>query len=62
MMFKKKYRTLKIQGDEGISTLYPGDTYELTARMESSLPGMVGEVVIKITYKWDGETLRRKPF
>lgn len=61
-MKNKKNKTLKIQADQGqgIRTLYPGDTYILTADIHGSSPGLTGSAVIRITYIWDGETLLRK--
>lgn len=53
-------RVLKIEGDDGIESLYPGNFYHLTVIIHGhGNDGMSGEAKITVKYQWDGKTLRR---
>lgn len=55
-------KVLKIESDEGIQSLNPGDFYHLTVRIDSlkeNNNGISGSAILTARYQWDGKTLRR---
>lgn len=50
---------LKIEDDNGIRELLPGDFYDLTLTMDVKTGSLTGLSKISARYQWDGKVLKR---
>jgi hypothetical protein len=56
-----KLRNLKIQDDNGIQELAPGDTYNLSLSFNADLPKLSCSLRMTGKYIWDGKVLKQIP-
>jgi hypothetical protein len=59
MFGKKRYGILKINNNGVISTLYPGDKYQLDIAIDFAKDKTTINGRFPITLLWDGETLTK---